>query len=496
MIPLTSIIPALRSFKKLRTCSCLFLAVFLSSAVGVLAQEGSGKIFRAGASTSNVTPPLGKAIVGNYQSPLATHIHDELHARTLVLDDGTTRLAFVIIDNVGINREVLDEAKRQVEEATGLPKEHILMSATHTHSATSAGGEGHKRRGYHPEAALDEYQAFLARRISDGVRVAINNLAPARIGWGVGKVPQHLFNRRWKMKTPVANPFGVKESVVMNPGVANPNLVEPAGPTDPEVSFISVQTPEGKPIAVLGNYSLHYVGGVPAGHISADYFALFADRLQELLKADRQDPPFVGMLSNGTSGDVNNINFRGPAERHPPYAKMRIVANDVAEEVLRVYKTVQHRDWVPLQAAQTGLTLNVRRATPEMIAAAEKVMARGEEVKPAHPLEKIYARRLLQMEKEWPDQVDIILQAFRIGDLGIAAIPFETFTETGLEIKEKSPFKPTFTISLANGSYGYLPTPRQHEMGGYETWLTTNKVQKDATVKIVAVLMQLFEKMK
>jgi hypothetical protein len=249
-------------------------------------------------------------------------------------------------------------------------------------------------------------------------------------------------------------------------------------------------------MALLANYSLHYVGGVPDGHISADYFAVFADRIQELLQADRQEPPFVGMLSNGTSGDVNNINFRGPADRRAPYEKMRIVANDVAQEVLKVYRTIQHHDWVPLQAAQSRMTLQVRRATPEMIAFAENVLSRAENVKPGHPLEKIYANRVLQMQQSWPDQVEIILQAFRIGDLGVAAIPFETFTETGLEIKKKSPFKPSFTISLANGSYGYLPTPEQHAVGGYETWLTTNKVQKDATVKIVAELMGLFDKMK
>jgi hypothetical protein len=131
-----------------------------------------------------------------------------------------------------------------------------------------------------------------------------------------------------------------------------------------------------------------------------------------------------------------------------------------------------------------------------MLAQAERVLARPAEVKPAHPLEKIYAERVVQMQKEWPDQVDIIMQAFSIGDLGIAAIPFETFTETGLEIKSKSPFARTFTISLANGSYGYLPTPGQHAVGGYETWLTTNKVQTDASVKIVNELMALFSKMK
>jgi hypothetical protein len=100
------------------------------------------------------------------------------------------------------------------------------------------------------------------------------------------------------------------------------------------------------------------------------------------------------------------------------------------------------------------------------------------------------------MEKEWPDDVNIILQAFRIGDLGVAAIPFEVFTQTGLNIKKKSPFKSTFTIELANGSYGYLPTPEQHKLGGYETWLSTNTVETDASEKIVAELMSLFSTLK
>lgn len=454
------------------------------------------KIFRAGAAISNITPPLGLPIVGNYQTPLATHVHDQLSARCLVLDDGTTKLVFVLADNVGIDRMVFDEAKKLVHDATGLQSDHMLMAATHTHSATSAGGLDEKRRGWNEGEPLDEYQTFLARRIADGVQVAMNNLEPARIGWGVGSLPQHLFNRRWRMKSPKVNPYGVKDAVVMNPGVGNPDLDEPAGPTDPQVSFISVQSKEGRPIALLANYSLHYVGGVPNGHISADYFAVFADKIQELLKADRQDPPFVGILSNGTSGDVNNINFRGPAEKNAPYAKMRIVANDVAQEVFRVYGSLKYSDWVSLEAKQSMLTLNVRRATPAMITKAKEVLTRPDSVKLIHPLEKIYAKRLLQMEEEWPDRVDVPLQAVRIGDLGIAAIPFETFTETGLEIKAKSPLKSSFTISLANGSYGYLPTPEQHAVGGYETWITTNKVQLDATRLIVRELMTMFASMK
>ena len=477
-----------------------FCLLLLSIAPAVRAQTtsatepGQDKVFQAGAYMSNVTPPLGEPIVGNWNSPPATYVHDQLHAKALVLDDGTTRLAFVLVDNVGIKREVFDEAKRLVHEETGLPQEHMLMAATHTHSGTSASGKGQKKRGWQGEDSLDGYQAFLARRIADGVRVAIGNLEPAQIAWGSGEVPQHVFNRRWLMKNPVMGPLGMEDKAKMNPGVGNPDLVEPAGPIDPEVAFIAVQSTEGRPIAVLGNYSLHYVGGVPEGHISADYFAIFGDRMQELLGADRQEPPFVGIMSNGTSGDINNINFRGPAEKKEPYEKMKIVAHDVAEEVWQVYQTLDFKDWAMLAAAQATLTLEVRRASPQVLENMERVRSLTASDEPVfHRLESTYAQRIQQLETEWPDEIDIILQTFRIGDLGVAAIPFETFAETGLKIKEKSPFQQTFTIELANGSYGYLPTPEQHQLGGYETWLGTNRVEVEASTKIVAELMNLFE---
>lgn len=457
---------------------------------------GQALVFRAGASTATITPPLGSGLVGNFGvPPPANHVHDELHARSLILDDGTTKLVFVVLDNVGVVREVLDEAKRLIFEEIKIPPAQVLISSNHTHSASSASGIGALRGGWNAGGPLDEYQRFLVRRIADGVRIAYNNLEPARIAWGAGNVPQHVFNRRWKMKYPVVNPFGEKDQVQMNPGIANPDLVKPAGPTDPQVSFISVQSLKGRPIGLLANYSLHYVGGVPKDHISADYFAVFADRVQELLKADRQDPPFVGIMSNGTSGDVNNINVLAPAEKLEPYAKMHIVANDVATEVLRLYQTIQYKDWVPLRAAQSELSLKVRKPTVEMLAYAQKVLAKPENETPVHRLEKTYAERTMQMNG-WPQSIDVVMQVFRIGELGIGAIPFEAFAEIGLEIKKRSPFKPSFTISIANGAYGYLPTPEQHQLGGYETWLGTNRVEAEASRKIVTELLSLFNQIK
>jgi len=448
----------------------------------------------AGAATSNITPPLGELIVGNWTPVPATHVHDELHARCLVLDDGETRVAIVVADNVGIPRRVLDEAKRLTQKQTGIPVDRILIASTHTHSATTA-------RGSEREDAtepLDRYQTFLAGRIADGIRRAINNLEPARIGWGRGSLPEQVFNRRWFMKPGphLNNPFGGADKVRMNPPVASPDLLKPAGPTDPAIAFLSVQSDAGRPIALLANYSLHYVGGVPNGHVSADYFGVFARKIAQLVDGgadddrDRRARPFVAMLSNGTSGDVNNIDVRGGQKRLPDYARMELVANQVTAEVFRVMQSIEYHDSVPLKMVQRELALETRRPTPKLIEWARGILARPEGVTSEFPRERIYAERTLRMA-DMPARVEVPLQALRIGDLAVVTIPFEVFAEMGLELKARSPFQRTFVMSLANGAYGYLPTAAQHELGGYETWLGTNQVEIEAATKIVTTLLQM-----
>lgn len=467
---------------------CLSLLGLCLAATAATAQD---HVFRAGAAVSNITPPLGELIVGGWQPIPATHIHDQLHARCLVLDDGTTTLVIVLCDNVGIPREVFDEAKRQVQEATGIPASHLLMASTHTHSATTARG----RSKVLTQTELSSYQAFLARRIADGVRCACNQLQPARIGWGRAEEPTEVFNRRWFVTDPnlAANPFGGTDPVRMNPPRGNAALLRQAGPVDPEICFLSVQSRDGTPIALLANYSLHYVGGVPRGEVSADYFGYFAQDITQRLGAEDVTPPFVGILSNGTSGDVNNIDFREKSpKRYAPYEKMQEVARKVAERVAAAHREVEFHDWVQLAAATADLPLSVRQPTQQML---NFLNAASNADGQPHPRTAIYAERIAGI-LEAADTIRVPLQTLRIGDLGIAAIPFEVFAETGLELKDKAPFDQTFTIELANGSFGYLPTPRQHELGGYETWLGTNFVQKDASERIVETLLSLFASIK
>jgi len=106
-------------------------------------------------------------------------------------------------------------------------------------------------------------------------------------------------------------------------------------------------------------------------------------------------------------------------------------------------------------------------------------------------LPEVYARETVLMSR-YPATVKVVVQAIRIGELGIVSSPCETFVEIGLEIKKKSPLRPTFTIELANGYNGYLPTPAQHKLGGYETWRARSSyLEVDAAPKITAAILTL-----
>jgi hypothetical protein len=106
---------------------------------------------------------------------------------------------------------------------------------------------------------------------------------------------------------------------------------------------------------------------------------------------------------------------------------------------------------------------------------------------------QIYARETILLAK-FPAKVKVILQAMRVGELGIVANPCETFVEIGLDIKAKSPLQPTFAISLANGYNGYLPTPEHHALGGYETWRARSSyLEVNASNAILAAWQELLK---
>ncbi len=471
-----------------RLAAIAWIALLVTTTASAQPSAGDHPRLSAGAAKSDITPTKWPVdLVGSFSRRLADRAWDPLHARALVLSDGSVEIAIVTVDSCYVPINVFDEAKRRIHQQCSIPIDQMLMSATHTHTAPAS----RDRRGVKADA---DYVELVTSGIVKAVTAAHEQLEPAELGQAVVALPEHLHNRRWFMKPGgiVANPFGGTDDLVrMNPPRGKGLLDRPAGPIDPDLTVLSLRSADGRPIALLANYSLHYVGGMPSGGASADYFGEFARLVEEQMgNTVPGAPPMIGLLSNGTSGDVNNINFTDP---HPqpkkPFEQMRYVAKSVADQAITAAKKMEYRGAITIAMAERRLMIANRRPTEVQVDRAREVLATEDESS-LPDRAKQYAQWVIQLS-EPPFDSEVVLQAVRIGDIGITAIPCEVFTEIGLELKRTSPLKPTFNTSLANGHYGYLPTPQQHRLGGYETWIGTNKLEKQASVKIVKVLQEL-----
>ena len=471
------------------------LSLVILVCVGSVLHAAGTRQIKAGAFAQDITPTqLPSPINGGFRGAFTTTVTDPMHARSLALHDGQRAMILCVVDTCMIPREICEAAKAIAARATGVPAAHLLISATHSHSCATMAAAFQSA----PDPA---YIAALPDRIAQSMIKAHANLEPAEIAWGKDRDPTQVFNRRWLLKDGESyeNPFGITtDRALMNPGVNNKKVAGPSGPTDPEVSLLAARAKaDGRPIGVLANYSLHYVGSVPA--ISADYFGAFASELGRRLGAGdvryTGKPAFVGIMSNGTSGNINNINFGAetPAPRKPPGEQVKVVASSVADAAMRAWAKLAWTSDAPLASAERDIVLGVRKATLEELQRAQDLIANTPKDKDGQFSDRkvIYAREAVLLQA-YPDRVPVKLQAHRIGSLTVAAIPCEVFVEIGLDLKASKPLTEHFTISLANGYNGYLPTGKHHELGGYETWRARSSyLEVEAADKITRAVKEL-----
>ena len=446
-------------------------------------------LFRAGAYAIDVSPASFPVLVnGGFLESQASKINDTIRAKCLVLDDGTIRLAIVVVDTCMMPRELIDRAKSLASEKTGIKSDRMLVSATHAHSAPAA-------MGALGCPADENYVRILPGLIAQSIERAVQNLEPARIGWSAIDDHVHTFCRRWIRRPDkmLDDPFGGRTvRANMHPGYQNPDVIGPSGPVDSEIVVLSVQSRNGRPIAVLANYSMHYYGAEP---VSADYFGRFATALAKLSDAQTVQPPFVGMMSQGTSGDQMWMDYGG-AKKDPG---LDAYAAEVAGVAHRAYQSITYQDWVPLTMAETTLVLERRAPDSNRLAWARAIVdqmnARAKNtneraVPQSQP--EVYATEAIYLHEE--PKRELKLQAIRIGGLGVTAIPNEVFAITGLKIKTQSPFDTTMNIELANGSEGYIPPPEQHRLGGYTTWpARTAGLEVQTEPRVVSGILSLLE---
>jgi putative membrane-bound dehydrogenase-like protein len=444
----------------------------------LLARPSASADFRAGAFSMDIAPTnFPVRVNAMFTERSADKVVDPLFAKALALDDGATRLVLCVVDTCMVPRDLIDRAKADASKATGIPTERMLVSATHTHSAPSAMGCLGSR-------VDPRYAAFLPGRITAAIVGAVERLAPARVGWAQADDWEHTFNRRWVRRPDqmLTDPFGQRNvRAHMHPGHESPDAVGPSGPVDPQLSVLAVQRADGKPLALLANYSMHYYD---SALLSSDYYGRFARHVAAMLGAD---DAFVGIMSQGTSGDLMWMDYGAPRRQigYDAYAK------EVAQRVAYLVRGMKWQESAPLKMAESKLELGYRLPDEKRLAWAREMAAKlGDKLPQSQP--EIYALEAIYLHDK--PRTELILQALRIGDLGITALPNEVFAITGLKLKRQSPFAATFNIELANGAEGYIPPREQHKLGGYTTWpARTAGLETNAEPRVVETALALLE---
>lgn len=444
--------------------------------------------FKAGAAAVDITPPKLPVLVnGGFFSRSVDKVKTRLHVRALALADDKERCVIAVVDSCMLDREFLDKVKARAEQRTGVPASRMLISTTHAHSAPSSMGA----LGTPADAS---YTPFLSDQIVEAIATAQAALEPARVGFARGAAADFTASRQWIRRPDrvAEDPFGnMTVRANMHAGRNWDDVTGVAGPEDPDLSLIAFQSRDGRPLAVLGNFSMHYFGDQD---LSADYYGLFCEGLKQRI-APAGAPgkaAFVGIMSHGCSGDIWRRDYTRPENVWNANLKIEDYAKGLLDIAMAAYKGIRYREDADLAMIERHMTLNYRVPDKQRLEWAQRIVAAMGDRLPKTQTEVYACEQLILNERQ---KTEVVVQALRIGDIAIAASPCETYAVTGLKIKAASPLPQTIVIELANGGEGYIPPPEQHLFGGYNTWPARSAgLEAAAEPKIAEAAIELLEK--
>ncbi len=412
-----------------------FLAAAATSVFGWLATDGAE--LTVGTGKTVITPILSSPMAGYFFERQAEGVHDELMAKAILFRQSGRVVGLVACDLIELPREVVDKSKSLVEKRTGIPPEHLIASATHAHT-------GPKRQ--------PSYDNWLAEKIADAVQMAAADFKPAEMAFGTGEERRLAFHRRYWMKD---------GTLRTNPGKLNPDVVRPAGGIDPSVSVLTVSQPDGTPLAIVENYAMHLdtIGGTS---VSADFPHYLSAILGRVM-----GPQLLTVHTTGACGNINHWDIHS-ADPQRSFAEARRIGTVLAGEVLKVTAFAE-----PLKVDGVGglikdVELPLKSFTEEELAKAREIVQVPNPPGVDFVLERVWALRALEIVDRKQPTISARVQAIRVGEVALVAVPCELFYELGADIKRESPFPHTVVIELANDSIGYVPRREDYANGGYE----------------------------
>ncbi|MBW7892716.1 MAG: neutral/alkaline non-lysosomal ceramidase N-terminal domain-containing protein [Chitinophagaceae bacterium] len=414
---------------------------------------------RIGAAAVKVTPPLGVPLAGYYYERGADGVHDDLYAKAMVVEKDRIKVAIVECDFVSISKFIADKIRDIVSKSTGIAPSNVMISATHSHTGpvipsgpSSVEIEGTKS-GSESQKILNAYISKLPALIAKSIEQANAALQPAKLFFGLGQESSISFNRRF---------FMTDGTVGWNPGLHNPKVIKPAGPIDPDVKVLYAESKTDNPIATLVNFALHLdeVGGT---QISADMPFYLSGALAKI-KGDEM----VTIFSQGCSGNINHINVNGEMPQSGQF-RAKKNGNILAGEVIKTYENMSELAINNIKARSEMITVPLVEISASELDWARKTAAKYGKQDAAPFLDLVKAFKMLDVEKRNGKPLEIEIQVFALGDdCAIVGFPNEIFTELGMYIKSRSPYKHTIIQELSNGSFGYIPDRKAYSEGNYE----------------------------
>ena len=430
--------------------------------------------FKVGFSVVNANPPLGIGVSGYYVPRFAKGFLDDLEVRTLALSLADKKILLISLPLCLISKKKCLEYAEMIEQKTGVSKENMFISATHTHT----GGLIEPTDAFDADDDLTYwYSDLMGSRILDSVVLALNDLAPARMGYITGYAPERVaYIRRYKMKD---------GSTLTCPPINDPNIDYPIGELDQRVHILRFDR-ENKKSVVLVNYGLH-ADTINGEMLSSDWphwmyktIASALDGVESIFfNGAEGDVGSTHVFPEG--GDMNDTEISFDNEMKSP-GMARFVGRAIAGTVLQVYDKVHYIDVDSIDIIKKTVTVLANVPEPEELPLAKKYKELHEAGKDDEipytgmQLTTVVAEalRMCKMENH-PKEIELDITGVRIGDIALVGIPGEPFTEVGVEIKKSDGYKMIMPCGLTNDYAGYFPMKEAFDEGGYEARTSTYK---------------------
>ena len=389
---------------------------------------------------------------------MSTNIQDPLYATCIAITDssGSTVLLYTL-DLINSFTDVMNAARQQISEQTGIPVDAILVACTHTHSGPDLDNLN--------EPSVHRYIESLKGWMTQAALEALADVAPATVHTTSTQTENLNFVRRYLLSdgSYAGDNFG---------SFSGKTIVGHETDADSQLQLASFRR-EGKKDIILANFQTHphRSGGSDNTNVTADLIAPFRTKMESTL-----DCYFA--YFTGASGNINPKSRIDSENITSNYIEQ---GEALADYALDAYSTFQE---IPVDSVKITKTVYMGQVDHTYdkwgsicVALVDHYMKYGDYGNYTSQLsgsgiKNIYMANAVGLRSQMPAYQELPLYAVSIGDLAFVTVPFEMFDTNGMQIKDGSPFSTTFVLTCAINSFSYLPSDLAFRHGGYAVDVT------------------------